>query len=259
MPVRTSLLTLRPGLILLTPLLVGSLALAVGLASAPAPAHATAATPSGHSTALWRVEEPTPSKACPEHSRRACPEPRRKVEGTTPIRSVSGQGDAYPEPSRRAAIRSSDILTPCVYLPFIAKAKVCQPIPGESYGDLSVNGNPTDPPAKEHPDLNLALRGYELTDAYKGLVDPGGGSDPNAPQLPGLFADNRTPTFSAVYQVYGWDWECNCRGALITDPEVTRAGLAEGLYIEAEFARCGVQIMYAAEARGVEDKLRDVQ
>jgi len=89
-----------------------------------------------------------------------------------------------------------------------------------------VNGDPTDPPAEEHPDLNLALLGYELTDAYKGLVDPGGGGDPNAPQLPGLFADNRTATFSAVYQVYGWDWGCNCRGALITDPEVTMAGLA---------------------------------
>ena len=40
---------------------------------------------------------------------------------------------------------------------------------------------------------------------------------------------------------------------------LTRAGLAEGLQIQTEFARCGVQIMYVAEACGVEDKLRGVQ
>ena len=97
---------------------------------------------------------------------------------------------------------------------------------GESYGDFSVNGGPTNPPAEHHADLNLALRGYAPTDAYKGLVDYGGGSDPNAPQLPGLFADNRTATFSSVYQVYDWDWERKRRRALVTNPEVTMAGLA---------------------------------
>jgi LysM repeat protein len=99
-------------------------------------------------------------------------------------------------------------------------------IPGESYGDFPVSGGPADPPAEEHSDLNLALLGYEPTDAYKGLVDYSGGSDPNAPQLPSLFADNRTPTFSAVYQVHSWDWEHNRRGPLITNPEVTVLGMA---------------------------------
>jgi hypothetical protein len=193
MSVKTSLLALRPGLTLLTSLFVGGMALASVMASVPTTAHATATTPSGYPAALWQTDG-------------------------QPARSVDGQSDT--------AIRSSDVLTTYVYLPFIAKAEVCQPIPGESYGDFPVNGDPTDPPAEEHPDLNLALRGYELTDAYKGLVDYSGGSDPNAPQLPGLFADNRTPTFSNVYQVYGWDWECNCRGPLITNPEVTLAGLA---------------------------------
>jgi len=99
-------------------------------------------------------------------------------------------------------------------------------IVGESYGDFSVNSDPTNPPAAEHPDLNLAMRGYEPVSAYKGLVDYGGATDPNAPQLPGLFADNRTATFSTVYQVYGWDWERKRRGALVTNPEVNMAGLA---------------------------------
>jgi hypothetical protein len=88
-----------------------------------------------------------------------------------------------------------------------------------------VNPPPTDRPAEEHADLNLALRGYELTNAFKGLVDYTGGGEPKAPQLPGLFADDRTGIFSNVYQVYDWDWGCNCRGELLTNWPVTLAGL----------------------------------
>jgi hypothetical protein len=186
---KNSLPALRPSLTLLTSLFVGLLAL-VGLASVPAPAHATTTTPARN----------------------------KEQDGTLPHIQVGSQSDS--------AIRYSDVLTTYVHLPFIAKAKVCQPIPAESYGDFLVNSAPTNPPAEEHPDLNLAMRGYELTDAYKGLVDYSGASDRNAPQLPGLFADNRTATFSTVYQVYGWDWEHNRRGALVTDPEVTMGGLA---------------------------------
>ena len=97
---------------------------------------------------------------------------------------------------------------------------------GESYGDFSVNSAPTNPPAEKHPDLNLAMRGYEPINVHRGLMDYSGGTDPNAPQLPGLFADNRTPIFSTVYQVYGWDWERKRLGSLVTYPEVTMVGLA---------------------------------
>jgi hypothetical protein len=127
---------------------------------------------------------------------------------------------------RAADIRAADVVTSYVYLPFVVTFHPCAPIPGESYGELEVPAPPADRPAEEHGDLNLALRSYELTNAYKGLVDYGGGTDPNAPQLPGLFADDRTPAFSDVYQVHHWDWGCNCRGSLITDPEVTLAGMA---------------------------------
>jgi hypothetical protein len=123
------------------------------------------------------------------------------------------------------ALRHSDVLSSYVYLPLIARGETCQPIPGESYDTLAVPPPPTDRPAEEHADLNLALRGYELTGAYKGLVDYSGAGDPGAPQLIGLFADKRIPTFNSVYQVYHWDWNCNCRGALITNPEVTLARL----------------------------------
>ncbi len=124
-------------------------------------------------------------------------------------------------------IQSSDAITYYVYLPLTTK-EGCDPIPGETYTVLSVNSKPTDRPAEIHADLNLSMRGYELTNAFKGLVDYNGSGDGNALQLPGLFADNRTAVISDVYRVYDWNWSCNCRGALLpTYPySVTLAGLA---------------------------------
>jgi hypothetical protein len=49
------------------------------------------------------------------------------------------------------------------------------------------------------------------TTADLGLVDYAGSVDPSAPQLYTLFDDHRTPIFNAAYQVYQWDWNCNCR------------------------------------------------
>ncbi|HYN87358.1 MAG TPA: hypothetical protein VER55_02450 [Ardenticatenaceae bacterium] len=104
----------------------------------------------------------------------------------------------------------------------------CAPIPGVGYETIWVAGSPTDRPAEAHADLNLALRGYQRTDAFHGLVDYGGSTDGGAPQLPGLFSDSRTPVFSSVYRVFDWNWSCNCRGGLIGSPPVTLAGLATG-------------------------------
>jgi hypothetical protein len=123
-------------------------------------------------------------------------------------------------------VQSSDPITHYIYLPLITRPEGCQPIPDETYSALSVNPPPTDRPAEIHADLNLSMRGYELTDAYKGLWDYSGSGDGNAPQLPGLFADNRTGVFSDVYRVYDWNWGCNCRGALLANYPVTLAGLA---------------------------------
>jgi len=136
---------------------------------------------------------------------------------SAPVRAV---GMAAPHSA--AAIKTSNALT--VYLPLVSKLiDPCAPIPGASYTALSVLPPPTDRPAAEHADLNLALRGYEPTGAYLGLID-NTVSDPNAPQLAGLFTDNRVPTFTHVYQVHHWDWSCNCRAGPITNPAVTLAG-----------------------------------
>ena len=123
-------------------------------------------------------------------------------------------------------IAPSDVITYYLFVPLAAKPlSGCEPIPGVQYVTLDVDGPPTDRPAELHADLNLALRGYEPTGAYLGLVDYGGSGDSGAPQLYTLFADRRVPAFPTVYQVYDWDWGCNCRGDLLDNYEVTLAGM----------------------------------
>lgn len=112
------------------------------------------------------------------------------------------------------------------FLPLLAYSARCPAATGELYAALSVEPPPTNLPAAQHADLNLALRGYAPTSGYLGLVDYGGPADPWAPQLYGLFGDQRTAAFARLHRVYGWNWACNCRGGLLTWPPVTLAELA---------------------------------
>jgi hypothetical protein len=127
-----------------------------------------------------------------------------------------------------AAAQEEGLLAGRVFLPLVTVSVTnpCQPLPGASYGALTVLPPPTDRPAEQHADLNLALRSYTPTTGFLGLVDYGGAADPAAPQLAGLFADNRTGTFVRVHRLYDWNWGCNCRGASVTNPPVTLAELA---------------------------------
>jgi hypothetical protein len=126
--------------------------------------------------------------------------------------------------------QATTALTTYLYLPLIsAPPTETMPISGcaatgETYGTL----DPIDPAGgdvSQHPDVNLAIRGYTPTTAYLGLVDYDGNIDPNAPQLYTLFDDQRTPTFNVAYQVYRWDWTCNCRGGPIMKWDVTLLGM----------------------------------
>jgi hypothetical protein len=90
---------------------------------------------------------------------------------------------------------------------------------------LPIVGSPADRPAAKHGDLNLALRGYSPTSGKLSLIDMGGPTDNRAPQLAGLFADERTPVFGGVYRVNNWDWGSNSQGGPITDFEVTLVGM----------------------------------
>ncbi len=143
------------------------------------------------------------------------------------------------------------------YFPITFVARGCQPISSEQYVAFSVEPPPTDRPADQHGDLNLALRSYAPTNAYLGLINIGGSRDALAPQLPGLFADQRTAAFVAVYRVYDWNWTCNCRGSPLTSPEVTLADLAvtpgETIHLPASGYDIGqgydALVLYATEER----------
>jgi LysM repeat protein len=106
------------------------------------------------------------------------------------------------------------------------KVDPCQPIAGASYVTLPIVGPATDRAAAEHADINLALRAYSETESVKGLIDMGGPTDQRAPQLAGLFGDQRTPEFKSVYRANNWDWGSNSRADPVTDFEVTVAGFA---------------------------------
>ena len=116
------------------------------------------------------------------------------------------------------------------YLPIIRQDTLpCPTASTEEYVTIPVLPPPTDRPAAQHADLNLALRGAAAVAAPLGLVDFGGEADLDAPQLAGIFADNRTATFSSAWQVYDWNWSCGaatgCRSNLISSPLVTLLGL----------------------------------
>ncbi len=137
-----------------------------------------------------------------------------------------------PAPGSTVLSESDPLLTPTQFLPLMGSEtqqlgrSTCHSIPGESYASLAVLPPATDRPAVDHADLNLTWRGYAPVDAAKGLIWLDGPTDSLAPKLQGLFQPQRHPFISATYQVYDWDWDCNCLGELLVDPEVTLAALA---------------------------------
>lgn len=149
---------------------------------------------------------PSPAPAEPSPA----PEPAPEPEPPAPLPPMAPQPEPEPEPEPEPP---TDMVDPSA------------PIPGQNYGKLPIVGSPADRPAAQHGDINLALRGYEPTGGQLSLIDMGGPTDQRAPQLAGLFEDERTPTFSGVYRVNNWDWGRNARGGPITEFEVTLVGM----------------------------------
>lgn len=111
------------------------------------------------------------------------------------------------------------------YLPLIQKAISCE-IPGTSYTATLPPGGGDGIPTHLHPDVNLAIRGYEPTQTSLTLVDYDGNTDSNAPQLYTLFGDQRVPAFSSAYQIHRWNWGCDCRGEVYDQWGTTLLGMA---------------------------------
>lgn len=125
-----------------------------------------------------------------------------------------------------ASIQAQETFPPRLFLPLITTSTRCPASTGESYAAITVEPPPTGRPAAQHADLNLALRGYAPTGGVLGLVDYGGPTDLLAPQLYGLFSDQRTGTFTRLHRVHDWNWACNCRGGPLAYPPATLAELA---------------------------------
>lgn len=129
-------------------------------------------------------------------------------------------------------------------LPSPTPSPIPSPIPSPTptttvtFTVLSVQGPPVDRLPATNPDLNLSVRSYVSTTATLGLVNIDGTTDAHAPQLVGIFSPPRLPAFTAVYQVYDWNWACSadgCRSSPITVPKVTLLEMAvtpgEALFI----------------------------
>jgi hypothetical protein len=149
------------------------------------------------------------------------------VAGPTPVATSPAQQPTPAAASTTVARAAQPVATPMPQpvAPPVAQGAGCAGLPNEQYGAVTVSGPPSRLPAANHPDLNLGLRGYETTAVPATLIHIDGPVDSEAPQLTGLFADRRHATVAATYQVYDWDWECDCRGALISETAATLVGL----------------------------------
>lgn len=151
--------------------------------------------------------------------------------------------------------------TVALYLPLVAVVGEATPAPTAVFAAIPVQGSPLERPAATHPDVNLTLRSYVTATGSLGLIDVGGDTDLDAPQLAGLFSPSRRPAFTAVYQVYDWNWSCvpsGCRGDPISNPQVTLLAMSvtpgEPLFIPTRGPQIyaggyKVLVLYAEETR----------
>jgi hypothetical protein len=152
--------------------------------------------------------------------------------GLLATRPVSARAPAGPHPGLPFTIflphvSRSQPPAPPTPLPPTPAAQACAAIPGAAYGELSVNGGPTNRPAAIHPDVNLTLRGWAPTAAERGLVWYGGETDERAPLLRGLLPGrlDGEVAFGSLHRVHDWLWSVDRRGQPLADWAVTLAGL----------------------------------
>ncbi len=175
--------------------------------SAPTTGSTETATPLPTKFAI-AVESPTPTPSrTPTITPRPTATPTSRPTRTKTPTTIS---------TRKAPIAATATLTPS---PTATVVNV-----GETYGTRSVYPSPSDH-SNALVELNIAARGFAPGSSTLGLVDIDGPADAGAPQLYSLFADARTPTFSRIFQIYDWDWNCDCAGAPLAEPPVTLAGV----------------------------------
>ena len=98
-------------------------------------------------------------------------------------------------------------------------------LPNTNYTSLSIAGDPLTVNPETHPNVNMGVCGYAEVNAPLQLVQLGPVHAPRAPQLPGMFGDLRTPTFTNAYQRYRWDANRNCLDDHSSNWDVTVLGM----------------------------------
>ncbi len=148
--------------------------------------------------------------------------------------------DPLPNPQPNPQSEAPAIFLPAAAQPSAYEAhagfEICLPVIArhDNWSERSVEsvpvvGPPVTRPAAVNPDINLAVRGYTHTDAALGLVDFGGPTDSDAPQLAALFDPPRLPPFVDAHCVHDWNWGCGpdgCLGNPIGWPSVTLVTMA---------------------------------
>lgn len=136
------------------------------------------------------------------------------------VESAALPTSAPPTPQRDETARSATVSAAAIRCPTTSTL---------AYTLIPMEAADTNHPDNLHGDLNLALRGYQPSNAAKALVTYNGDVDPGAPQLTGLFTDQRRATISSVHQVRDWRWDCaehGCPGDWLTNYDVTLLGVA---------------------------------
>lgn len=121
---------------------------------------------------------------------------------------------------------------PSIYLPIIAKPALgCTPT-GAVYAAIPIIPPPLSGNAATNEEYNLGYRGYAPTTTPLQLVTLGPVHDPQAPQFPTLFSNERLPNFAHAYQRYRWlngqpvdtqsNWGSTVLGLRVTPGEIIR-------------------------------------
>jgi hypothetical protein len=185
-------------------------------------------TPSPVVVEVTRVVEVTSVAVAPTDT--PAPPPAAAAISPTQTLTVSEQPTVAPPAQGDGATTP---ITPTVAAPTATTAPPttagCPTQSTNQYTNIPMEGVDLNHPDNQHGDLNLALRGYVPSNAARELVALGS-VDANAPQMRGIFADKRQPSFVQVYQVHDWDWGCQQHGCakseLVGSAEVSALGVA---------------------------------
>ena len=114
-----------------------------------------------------------------------------------------------------------------------ADAAVCPTESTAVFDIIPIEGAPFNHPDYLTGDLNLTRRGYQAVSVPLNLIEFNGDTDPDAPQLAGIFQPRRLPVLQSAWQVNEWLWDAaqcgsvhGCAGGLLADWDSTMVGVA---------------------------------